>query len=42
MGRVWLEAATLAHIERALSLVESGRDLEKNQTPIANVMIVKF
>ena len=32
MGRVWLEAATLAHIERALSLVESGRDLEKNQT----------
>ena len=31
MGRVWLQAATLAHTECALSLVNRGADLEKNE-----------
>ena len=30
MGRVWLQAATLAHTECALSVVNRGADLEKN------------
>ena len=29
MGRVWLEAATLAHIERAVLLIKTRNDLEK-------------
>ena len=31
MGRVWLEAATLAHTERAVPLSKIHWDLEKNQ-----------
>ena len=34
MGRVWLEAATLAHGERALSLVNRVHHLEKNDTRV--------
>ena len=36
MGRVWLQAATLAHTECALSLVKSGVHLEKNQTMLVD------
>ena len=32
MGRVWLQAATLAHGERAVLLVRPVDDLEKNVT----------
>ena len=31
MGRVWLEAATLAHIERAVLLIKTRNDLEKKE-----------
>ena len=33
MGRVWLEAHTLAHTERAVPLSKIHCDLEKNQPP---------
>ena len=41
MGRVWLQAATLAHTECALSLVNRGGDLEKNDPSCALVVVVR-
>ena len=41
MGRVWLEAATLAHGRRALLLIAEQSDLEKKQTPVVDESMMR-